>query len=118
MTTLNGMGLRTVEAKIANYAVTANDVGKVFTNEAATGAITFALPAATVGRWYEFEVMAAQELRIDPNALETIALDTGVQQAGGKYLTANAVGERITVLCVKAGQWETRDPRGTWTVEA
>lgn len=115
-TTLNGRALLTVEAKTADYTVVANtDNGKVFTNEAAGGAITFALPAATLGQWFRFVVKAAQELRIDPNGTETIALDTGVQQAAGAYITANAIGERITVECVKAGEWTTSDPIGTWT---
>lgn len=115
MSTLNGRGLRTVEAKTANYTVTADDVGKTFTNTAAGGAITFALPPATVGLWYRFVAKAAQELRVDPNGTETIALDTGVQQAAGAYLTFNAIGERVTVECVKAGEWETSDPVGTIT---
>jgi hypothetical protein len=116
MSTINGRARRTVEAKTANYTVVADtDNGKTFTNEAAAGAITFALPAATVGQWFRFVVKAAQELRIDPNGTETIALDTGVQQAAGAYITANAIGERISVECVKAGEWETSDPVGTWT---
>lgn len=118
MSTINGRALRTVEAKTADYTVVAGvDNGKTFTNTAAGAAVTFALPAATVGQWYRFVVKATQELRIDPNGTETIALDTGVQQAAGKYLTANAIGERIEVECVKAGEWETSDPVGTWTVE-
>lgn len=116
MSTLSGRGMRTVEAKTANYTVVAGvDNGTTFTNTGAGGAITFALPAATVGQWYSFVVKAAQELRIDPNGTQTIALDTGVQQAAGAYITANAIGERITVECVKAGEWETSDPVGTWT---
>jgi hypothetical protein len=116
MSTINGRARRTVEAKTANYTVVADtDNGKTFTNEAAAGAITVALPAATVGQWFRFVVKAAQELRIDPNGTETIALDTGVQQAAGAYITANAIGERISVECVKAGEWETSDPVGTWT---
>jgi len=119
MSTLNGRALHTVEAKTASYTiVTPADNGKTFTNQGAGGAITFSLPAATVGQWYRFVVKAAQELRIDPNGTETIALDTGVQQAAGKYITANADGERITVECVKAGEWQTSDPIGTWTAEA
>lgn len=118
MSTLSGRGLRTVSPKTANYTVVANvDNGVTFTNEGATGAITFALPAATVGQWFVFVVKAAQELRIDPNGTQTIALDTGVQQAAGKYITANAIGERIGVECVKAGEWETFDPVGTWAAE-
>jgi hypothetical protein len=116
MTTLNGRGLRTTEAKTADYTVTTTDVGKTFTNAAASGAITFALPAATVGLWYRFKVQAAQELRIDPNGSETISLPAdGVKQAAGAYLTANAVGEGVEVECVTAGTWEANYYTGTWT---
>lgn len=119
MSTLNGQARRTVEVKTADYTVVAaTDNGKTFTNTGASGAVTFALPAATVGQWFRFVVKAAQELRLDPNGTETIALDTGVQQAAGKYITANAIGERISIECVKAGEWDTNDPVGTWTAEA
>lgn len=118
MTTLNGRGLRTVEPKTANYTITANDSGKTFTNTAAVAAVTFALPAATVGLWYRFVVKAAFELRIDPNGTQTVALPTGVQQAAGKHIGADAAGERISVECVVAGVWETHEAVGTWTAEA
>jgi hypothetical protein len=116
-TTLNMQGLAVVEAKTAtSYTVVAGtDNGKTFTNEGAGAAVTFALPPATVGQRYAFFVKATQELRIDPNGTQTIALDTGVQQAAGAYITANAIGEHIEVICVKAGEWETADPVGTWT---
>lgn len=119
MSTVNGRGLREVEVKTANYTiVTPADNGKVFTNEGASGAITFALPPATKGQWYRFVVKAAQELRIDPNGTETISLPTGVQQAAGKYIGADAIGERISVECVKDGLWETSEAVGTWTAES
>ena len=44
-----------------------------FMNFFIRSAVTFALPAATVGLWFDFEVMANQELRLDPNGSETIA---------------------------------------------
>ncbi len=117
MSTINGRGLRTTEAKTANYTVVANDDnGKTFTNEAASGAITFALPAATVGQWYRFTVMAAQQLRIDPNGTETIALpSTGAQSSAGAYIVADAAGEGVEIECVKAGEWSVRYYVGTWT---
>ncbi len=119
MSTVNGHGRRAVAVKTADYTVVADtDNGKTFTNEGATGAITFALPASTVGQWYRFVAKAAQEIRIDPNGVQTIALDTGVQQAAGKYITFDAIGERVTVECVKAGVWETCDPVGTITAQA
>lgn len=119
MPSLNGMGERTVSAKTANYTVVqASDNGKIFTNEGASGAITFALPAATLGAFYDFVVKAAQELRIDPNGTETIALLTGVQQAAGKYIGADAIGEYIRIACVKTGEWTVLGGVGTWTAEA
>lgn len=116
MSTLNGMGRRTVAVKTADYTIVADtDNGKTFTNEGAGAAVTFALPAATVGQWYRFVAKAAQEIRLDPNGTQTIALDTGVQQAAGAYITFNAIGERVTIECVKAGEWDTCDPIGTIT---
>jgi hypothetical protein len=117
MSTLNNRGLRTVEAKTAAYTVVANtDNGKTFTNDGAAGAITFALPPATVGQWYRFKAKAAQELRVDPNGTETIALpSTGAQQAAGAYLTMDAIGEGFEIECVKAGVWEVNWYTGTIT---
>jgi hypothetical protein len=116
MSTLSGRALRTVVVKTADYTVTNNDNGKTFTNEGDTGAATMALPAATVGHWFRFVVKAAQELRIDPNGTETIALpSTGAQQAAGAYLTANAAGECCEIMCVKAGEWDVLSYTGTWT---
>ena len=92
--------------------------GGVFTNEGATGAAVFALGAATVGVELTFMVMAAQELRIDPSGTETIALpSSGAQGGAGKYLSADAVGEWVTLLCVKTGQWQVKGYFGTWTHE-
>lgn len=117
MSTVNGRGLRATEVKTANYTVIAGvDNGKTFTNEGAGAAITFALPAATVGQWYRFKVKAAQELRVDPNGTELMTLPAdGVLQAAGAYLTANANGEGLEIECVKTGQWESNWYTGTWT---
>lgn len=115
--TNNGCNQLTVEAKTAAYTIVADqDNGKTFTNEGASGAVTFSLPAATVGQWYQFVVKVAQELRVDPNGTETMSLpSTGVKQSAGAYLTANADGESLRIQCVKAGEWESVYYTGTWT---
>jgi len=120
--TLNGGGWRVPEAKTAAYTVVANtDQNKTFTTVGASGAVTFSLPAATIGQRYKFLVGAAQELRIDPNGTETIALpETGVQGAAGKYLTANAAGEYLAIECIVAGTWTViagTQANGVWTAE-
>jgi len=114
--TLNGRGPIEFTAKAANYTVTANDSGAGFTNAGAGAAITFALPAATPGLHYYFRVSAAQELRIDPNGTETISLpSSGVPQAAGAYLTADAIGETVHIVCPVAGTWAVFGYTGTWT---
>lgn len=111
--------VKTVTAKTADYTVLVADSDKTFTTVGASGTVVFALPAATVGLGYRFRVGAAQELRLDPNGSETIALpSTGVQGAAGKYLTANADGESVEIECTKAGQWSVFGFTGTWTAEA
>ena len=94
--------------------------GAVVSNNGASGAVTFSLPAAVPGLRVTAIVKAAQELRLDPNGTETIALpSSGVQGAAGKYLTGDAVGESVTLLCVVAGTWDHVGPiDGTWTAEA
>jgi hypothetical protein len=115
--TANGAGFFPVETKTAAYTVVAEqDQDKWFTTVGASGAVTFSLPAATVGQRYKFLVGAAQELRIDPNGTETISLpSSGVQQAAGAYVVADAAGEHCVIECVIAGKWQVTDYSGTWT---
>lgn len=89
-------------------------------NTGAAAAVTVSLPAAVVGMRVTAVVKAAQELRLDPNGTETIALPaTGVQQAAGKYITADALSESITLACLVTGTWDPIGATdGTWTVEA
>ena len=104
MSTLNGMGLRTTEAKTADYTVVADvDNGKTFTIEGASGEVVFTLPPATVGQWFRFTVKVDQELRIDPSGTEVMSLpSSGAKQSAGAYLTANADGESLEIECVKS----------------
>lgn len=92
--------------------------GAIVSNFASGSAATFNLPAALVGMEFYFYVLAAVEMRLNPDGTETIGLpSSGVQQAAGKYITADAIGEYVHIICAKAGQWETLDYRGTWSVE-
>jgi hypothetical protein len=106
------------EDHTADDTLTVAESGSLHTNAGEDGAMTLALPAATVGLHYYFYVIAVQELRIDPDGTETIALpSTGVQGAAGKYLTANAAGEHCHLFCQTAGEWEAVSFEGVWTAE-
>lgn len=111
-------GAGVVEAHTADDTLTAAESGSTHTSVGAAGTVVLNLPAAVVGLEYKFRVGAAQELRINPDGTETIALpSTGVQGAAGKYLTANADGETVAIECTKAAQWSVMGFTGTWTAE-
>lgn len=120
LTDLNAPRTRkTVEAHTADDTLTALESGTCHTTTGAGGAVVLTLPAAVVGLEFFFMVGAAQELRLDPNGTETIALpSTGVAGAAGKYLTANAAGESVHIMCCVAGSWAVMGYTGTWTAEA
>lgn len=119
---VKGRIIPTILNKTADETLTADDAlyGLIVSNEGAAGAVTFSLPAAQPGMRVTAVVRAAQELRLDPDGTETIALpSTGVQGAAGKYLTADAVGESVELVCLTAGKWEALGAAdGTWTAEA
>lgn len=87
-------------------------------NAGASAPVTYALPPAQPGMSVVAIVQAAFALRLDPNLNETVALPTGVQQAAGKYIEADAVGETIRLVCLTAGKWDVVSSSGTWTAQA
>lgn len=100
----------------ADRTLTAGESGSVISNAGAAGTVTVALPAAVPGLWYQFLVEAVQQLRIDPNGTETIALpSTGVQSSAGAYIVADALTEGVTIYCNTAGSWDVLRFTGTWT---
>ena len=107
------------EAHTSGDTLTAAETATRHDNTGALAAVTLILPAAVAGLNFLFRVVAVQELRIDPNGTETIALpSTGVQGAAGKYLTANAAGETLEISCVTTGEWVVATYTGDWTAEA
>lgn len=99
--------------------LTAAQSGLILSNKGASAAAVFALPAALPGMEFTAIVEAAFELRLDPNGAETIALpSSGVQQAAGKYIAADALGEKAKIACLTAGTWTVVFYSGTWTAEA
>ena len=111
-------GWRRKSVSVDGGNINAAMAGAVVDNTPSGSAAVFNLPAALPGMEFYFYVLSAFALRINPIGTETIGLpSSGVQQAAGKYIEADAVGEYVHIVCVKAGQWETLDYRGTWTVE-
>lgn len=90
--------------------------GIVVSNKGRAAATTFTLPPAVVGMRVSAVVQAAQELRLDPSGTQTVALpSTGVQQAAGAYIVADAIGETVDLVCITAGTWDVLNFNGTFT---
>lgn len=102
-------------AKTSNYTVLTTDSGGVFTNVNALGDVTFALPAASAGLEYHFYVTDNQNLIVDANGTDTIRIAASVSASGGN-LTANTIGNSLTVRYISVGQWGVFASQGTWTV--
>lgn len=117
--TLATRGELTVEAHTAGDTLLNSENGTVHTNTGATGTITVVLPVGATGLHFFFSVGAAFELRIDPNGTDTISLpSSGVPGAAGKYLVADAIGETVHLMCLKANNWAVSGYTGTWSAEA
>ena len=105
--------------KTAAYTILAAENGGVFDNTGASGAVQIDLPDAIRGMNFYFLVNVAQELRIKPATGDQIALpSTGVLGTADKWLTANAVAERVHLICIADTEWQVGDFAGTWTAEA
>lgn len=112
-------GATVVSAVNATVPVALGGTGTIVSNAGATAARVFSLPPAKKGMRVTALVQAAFALRLDPNGTETIALpSTGVQGAAGKYLEADAVGERVVLIVLENGKWQVESFNGTWTAEA
>jgi len=99
--------------KTADYPVVVGDIGKRFSNASAGAMITFTLLDSTVGMMFGFIRIAAQIVRIDPDASDSIRGGTGA----GKYMQLDNVGDAVTLMCVAAGVWEIIEKNCTPTFE-
>jgi hypothetical protein len=107
---------KTIEAHTSDDTLTAVESGSVHTNLGATGPVTLTLPAsASEGTVFTFAVQVAEELRVDPGSAP-IRDDSG--QTAGKYKSADAIGECLTLVADSNSEWVTIAKNGVWTEEA
>lgn len=93
------------------------ECGKVCTNLGATGAVALTLPQdAKAGCWFEFCVMAAQQLRVDPGAAGAFYF-SGAKQTDDKYIWADDEAESLKVIADGNGDWIAIAYVGTWTMQ-
>lgn len=91
---------RKVVAKTADYTVTPNDAGTLFTNRGASGAVVFTLPAAAAatGIEFEFAVVANQNVTIAAPADTLVAFNDATATSIAFSTTSEKVGSNVRVV--------------------
>lgn len=107
---------KTIEAHTADDTLEQAESGSIHTNLGATAAVTLTLPESSpAGTEFTFAVQASQELRIDPG---TAAIRDDSGQTAGKYKSADAIGQCLSLVADSNGDWVTAGKNGTWTEES
>ena len=105
---LNPMSNSAVTAKTAAYTITSKEYGCAFSNEGATGAVTFTLPTCFAGATLIIFKMANQTLTLDGAGSDTIdgaaTLANTASQAGSAM---------VTLYGISATKWIAQT-KGTW----
>ena len=105
----------TVSTNLASQILTAAQNGGIFTNQSASGGITFTLPTAAFGLSFSFYVLAAHSLTVMASGGAFIRSGASLSAANGTAAAAT-VGNAITVACVGNNLWVAHPTTGTWTI--
>lgn len=87
----NQCGWKQVLAKTANYTVVAADNNTIFTNQGASGAVTFTLPTIAKGLRYRFFAEANQNLIVASAAGDTLVVFNDAAADSIAFQTANEI---------------------------
>jgi len=106
-----------IEHHTVSDTLTKEETGSVHTNLGASGNIALTLPQdADVEVYFEFVVMAAHQLQVDPGAAGAIYIN-GAKQTDDKYIWADDEGESVKLVCDGNHDWIALYTQGTWTVQ-
>jgi hypothetical protein len=95
--------------------LTADETGRVLTDEGQTDLVYHSLPAAAAGISYTAIVQAGKGHRLTAQAGDTIRIAASVSSSGG-YTEATTTGNTITLVAVNATEWYATSTQGTWTL--
>ena len=90
-----------IVAKTANYAVTQDDSGTIFTTRGAGSAVTFTLPAKAAGLHYLFVNAVNQNMQVTADVVNTmVAFNNTTTCDGVIFSTSGAkTGAAVMVIC-------------------
>lgn len=105
-----GLGLHIPEAprgevaKTANYTIVNGDNGKMFTNEGASGAVTFTLPAVARGLVFFFFVYADQTVTVQRAGSNVLVTTNNAAAVSVAFSTSSEkIGSCVKVFSNAAG---------------
>jgi hypothetical protein len=98
-------------------SLTANDSGKVYTNEGASAQIVFNLPTAAAGLDFTFIVQDADGIQVVAASGDTIRIAASATPAAGNISTTT-VGNTVKLVAINATEWVAVYYVGTWTVSS
>ena len=101
-----------IETAAGPRALTADDTGKVFSNEGAAGLVGFTLPEPTAGMHFSFIVQNANGIQIDAAGGDSVSIAGSV----GVTISAVVVGNTVDLVAINATDWVALSNVGTWTV--
>jgi len=100
-----------VSNKTADYEISADDSGTIFTNEGAAGEINLTLPTCAAGLYYTFVVKNSHKLDVllgDSDKI--INVGTGTEYTTGAYAQIN--GRSMTLIGIDDTYWVLSDQNG------
>lgn len=96
-----------VIAHTTDHTLDETEAGQIFTNEGASGAITYTLPPASAGLSFGFAVVVAQYLNIEADGDDEIG--------GSASASGGALGDMIFLRGFDDGTWKLESSAGSWS---
>lgn len=98
-----------------DFTLTRTWIGHQFNNRGATDAVVVDISAMQPGDMITGYLEAAEELTFDPGENRHFITTAGAA-TDGQTITADAIGENITIRCNHNGDFQVLQSTGTWTV--
>lgn len=99
---------------VSPYSVLITENRTSFTNEGATGMVTFTLPTAVANYDYTFIVQDADGITITANTGDTIRFGGTVTAAAGS-ISSTTIGSVIRLTAINSTEWLAVSLVGTWS---
>lgn len=104
------------KVKTADYTILpkTEDLGAIFSNLGASGAVVLTLPSAKRGMMFHMMVEAAQSFSFKAAAADHFVTPAGVDTADAASITSSKIGNWITIICYTENEWVIVDKIGMW----